>query len=132
MQSELTALQGAIHDWKNLKQEFEQTKILVKHSPKFFGNWNQIVKDMMLQIPCFRIYQHVLFGSKFNVLIKTLEELTSIWSVFICRHPRFSTDQKSPSWSDLVKKSQEYALFGSQVFATIKKPNFNNCKSGIQ
>ena len=27
MQSELTALQGAIHDLKNLKQKFEQTKI---------------------------------------------------------------------------------------------------------
>ena len=27
MQSELTALQGAIHDLKNLKQEFEQTEI---------------------------------------------------------------------------------------------------------
>ena len=27
MQSEFTALQGAIHDLKNLKQQFEQTKI---------------------------------------------------------------------------------------------------------
>ena len=27
MQSEFTELQGAIHDLKNLKQEFEQTKI---------------------------------------------------------------------------------------------------------
>ena len=27
MQSELTILQGAINDLKNLKQEFEQTKI---------------------------------------------------------------------------------------------------------
>ena len=27
MQSELTALQGTIHDLTNLKQEFEQTKI---------------------------------------------------------------------------------------------------------
>ena len=27
MQSEFTALQGAIHDLKNLKQEFKQTKI---------------------------------------------------------------------------------------------------------
>ena len=27
MQSEFTALQGAIHDLKSLKQQFEQTKI---------------------------------------------------------------------------------------------------------
>ena len=27
MQSEFTKLQGAIHDLKNLKQEFEQTKV---------------------------------------------------------------------------------------------------------
>ena len=32
MQSEFTALQGTIHDLKNLKQEFEQTKIFIhKH-----------------------------------------------------------------------------------------------------
>ena len=31
MQSVLTALQGKIHDLKNLKQEFEQTKVYKLH-----------------------------------------------------------------------------------------------------
>ena len=49
MQSELTALQGAIHDLKNLKQKFEQTKIF-ELNMYIYLKWHIKFKQKLIEI----------------------------------------------------------------------------------